>query len=86
LEEVEEALFFKENGNMIGGVAVMDSEDLLDVDVTEESDLVRGGFLKGLLTAAGNLCSSGVNQPIIVGGSFCANIPGPGIDQQTLRP
>jgi len=57
LEEVEEALLFKENGNMVSGVAVMDSEDLLDVDVTEKSDLVRSRFLKGLLTTAGNLCS-----------------------------
>lgn len=64
LEEIEEALLVKENWNMVSGVAVMDSEDLLDVDVTEKSDLVRGRFLKGLLATTGNLCS-GANQSLL---------------------
>lgn len=45
LEEVEGALLFKENGNMVSGVVVMNSEDLLNVDITEESDFVRGRSL-----------------------------------------
>lgn len=86
LEEVEEALLFKENGNMVSGVAVMDSENLLNVDITEESDLVRGRFLKRLLAAAGNLYGSSVNKLVIAGGSCCADIPDWGISQRTLHP
>lgn len=45
---------------MIGGIAIVNSKDLFDVDITEKGNFVGGGFLQGLLTAASNLLYIGL--------------------------
>lgn len=65
MKKVKEALLFEEEGNMISGVTVMHGENLFDFNIAEKSNLVRGGFLKWLLTAAGNLYKEAVKSPIV---------------------
>jgi hypothetical protein len=50
-----ELLLVQKDGNVVGGVNVVDGDDLLVVDVTEEGDLLDGSGVEGLGATTSNL-------------------------------
>lgn len=57
-EELDKVLVVEEDRNVVGRVDIVNSNDLLVIDITEQGDLLNGGGVEGLLATAGNLSAS----------------------------